>query len=63
VSGEGLNTAAVACRTAVGEHTLRKWKQRYGVLRPSRTEGGQRRYSEDGDGDAAAVPAFRAAGE
>lgn len=43
----GLNIAAVARRTGVGEHTLRKWEQRYGVLRPTRTEGGQRRYSED----------------
>jgi methanogenic corrinoid protein MtbC1/transposase-like protein len=47
VSGEGLNIAAVARRTGVGEHTLRKWEQRYGVLRPIRTDGGQRRYSED----------------
>jgi MerR family transcriptional regulator, light-induced transcriptional regulator len=46
VSGGGLNIAAVARRTGVGEHTLRKWEQRYGVLRPTRTQGGQRRYSE-----------------
>jgi len=47
VSGGGLNIAAVARRTGVGEHTLRKWEQRYGVLRPIRTDGGQRRYSEE----------------
>lgn len=47
MSGGGLNIAAVARRTGVGEHTLRKWEQRYGVLRPTRTDGGQRRYSED----------------
>jgi MerR family transcriptional regulator, light-induced transcriptional regulator len=47
VTGGGLNIAAVARRTGVGEHTLRKWEQRYGVLRPTRTNGGQRRYSED----------------
>ena len=47
MSGGGLNIAAVARRTGVGEHTLRKWEQRYGVLGPTRTEGGQRRYSED----------------
>ena len=47
MSGGGLNIAAVARRTGVGEHTLRKWEQRYGVLRPSRTAGGQRRYSAD----------------
>jgi MerR family transcriptional regulator, light-induced transcriptional regulator len=46
VSGGGLNIAAVARRTGVGEHTLRKWEQRYGVLRPTRTQGGQRRYSD-----------------
>jgi MerR family transcriptional regulator, light-induced transcriptional regulator len=47
VSGGGLNIAAVARRTGVGEHTLRKWELRYGVLRPTRTDGGQRRYSEE----------------
>lgn len=26
--------------------TLRKWEQRYAILRPARTAGGQRRYSE-----------------
>jgi methanogenic corrinoid protein MtbC1 len=52
VSGGGLNIAAVARRTGVGEHTLRKWEQRYGVLRPTRTDGGQRRYSQ---GDVARV--------
>jgi MerR family transcriptional regulator, light-induced transcriptional regulator len=47
VSGGGLNIAAVARRTGIGEHTLRKWEQRYGVLKPTRTEGGQRRYAEE----------------
>ena len=42
----GLNIAAVARRTGVGADTLRKWERRYGVLRPSRTAGGQRRYDE-----------------
>jgi MerR family transcriptional regulator, light-induced transcriptional regulator len=41
-----LNIAALARRTGVAPDTLRKWEQRYGVLRPERTEGGQRRYSE-----------------
>jgi DNA-binding transcriptional MerR regulator len=40
----GLNIAAVARRTGVAPDTLRKWERRYGVLRPSRTAGGQRRY-------------------
>jgi MerR family transcriptional regulator, light-induced transcriptional regulator len=42
----GLNIAAVAQRTGIGPDTLRKWERRYGVLRPNRTTGGQRRYDE-----------------
>ncbi len=42
----GLNIAALAKRTGIAPDTLRKWEQRYGILRPTRTEGGQRRYSE-----------------
>ena len=41
-----LNIAALAQRTGVAADTLRKWEQRYGVLRPVRTVGGQRRYTE-----------------
>ena len=41
-----LNIAALARRTGVQPDTLRKWEQRYGVIRPDRTPGGQRRYSE-----------------
>ena len=42
----GLNIAALARRTGVPADTLRKWEQRYGVLQPQRTGGGQRRYSD-----------------
>ena len=42
-----LNIAALARRTGVPADTIRKWEQRYGVLRPERTTGGQRRYSEE----------------
>jgi DNA-binding transcriptional MerR regulator len=42
----GLNIAAIAHRTGVAPDTLRKWEQRYRILQPTRTEGGQRRYSE-----------------
>jgi DNA-binding transcriptional MerR regulator len=45
-SERGLNIAAVAQRTGVAADTLRKWERRYGVLRPMRTAGGQRRYDE-----------------
>jgi MerR family transcriptional regulator, light-induced transcriptional regulator len=41
-----LNIAALTKRTGVPPDTIRKWEQRYGVLRPERTPGGQRRYSE-----------------
>jgi DNA-binding transcriptional MerR regulator len=42
----GLNIAALARRTGVAPDTLRKWEQRYAILQPTRTAGGQRRYSE-----------------
>ena len=42
----GMNIAALAHRTGVAADTLRKWEQRYRILRPARTAGGQRRYSE-----------------
>jgi methanogenic corrinoid protein MtbC1 len=42
----GLNIAALAQRTGVPPDTLRKWEQRYRILQPDRTSGGQRRYSE-----------------
>ena len=41
-----LNIAAISRRTGVAADTLRKWESRYGVLRPTRTAGGQRRYDE-----------------
>jgi MerR family transcriptional regulator, light-induced transcriptional regulator len=42
----GLNISALARRTGVEPDTLRKWERRYDVIRPVRTSGGQRRYSE-----------------
>jgi MerR family transcriptional regulator, light-induced transcriptional regulator len=42
----GLNIAALSRRTGVAPDTLRKWEQRYHILRPDRTAGGQRRYDE-----------------
>src|SRR5438270_7022562 len=41
-----LNIAALTRRTGVPSDTIRKWEQRYGVLSPERTSGGQRRYTE-----------------
>jgi MerR family transcriptional regulator, light-induced transcriptional regulator len=40
------NIAAVARRTGVPPDTLRKWEQRYGVLQPTRSAGGHRRYTD-----------------
>ena len=42
----GLNIAALSRRTGVAPDTLRKWEQRYQILWPTRTAGGQRRYDE-----------------
>ncbi|MGI8973462.1 MAG: MerR family transcriptional regulator [Gaiella sp.] len=41
-----LNISAISRRTGVAPDTLRKWEQRYSVLRPTRTSGGQRRFSD-----------------
>jgi MerR family transcriptional regulator, light-induced transcriptional regulator len=42
-----LRIGAVAHRTGVAVATLRAWESRYGVLRPSRSDGGHRLYSEE----------------
>lgn len=36
----------VARRTGISLHVLRAWERRYGVVRPERTAGGQRLYSD-----------------
>ncbi|HEY7613379.1 MAG TPA: cobalamin-dependent protein [Gemmatimonadales bacterium] len=36
----------VATRTGLSPHVLRAWERRYGVVAPTRSEGGQRLYSE-----------------
>ncbi len=36
----------VVARTGVSEHLLRAWERRHDAIRPARTEGGQRRYSD-----------------
>ena len=42
-----MNIQAVAQRTGVPAATLRKWEQRYEVLKPERTAGAHRRYDEN----------------
>jgi MerR family transcriptional regulator, light-induced transcriptional regulator len=42
----GHPIGVVARRTGLSLHVLRAWERRYGVVRPVRTEGGQRLYSD-----------------
>ena len=42
----GLRIGEVARRTGVSVPTIRAWENRYGLVRPDRTSGGQRLYSE-----------------
>jgi MerR family transcriptional regulator, light-induced transcriptional regulator len=45
--GAGVHPiGVVAKRTGLSLHVLRAWERRYGVVRPERTEGGQRLYSD-----------------
>jgi MerR family transcriptional regulator, light-induced transcriptional regulator len=41
-----LPLRSVVLRTGLSEHRLRAWERRYGAVSPSRTQGGQRRYTE-----------------
>lgn len=43
----GMAIGSLAQRTGVPVDTLRAWERRYGVLHPTRTEGGQRRYGNE----------------
>ena len=36
----------VALQTGLTPHVLRAWERRYGVVTPTRTDGGQRLYSQ-----------------
>jgi MerR family transcriptional regulator, light-induced transcriptional regulator len=42
-----LRIGELARRTGVNPDVLRAWERRYGVIRPDRTEGGFRLYSDD----------------
>jgi DNA-binding transcriptional MerR regulator len=42
-----MRIGELSARTGVNAATLRAWERRYGLLRPTRTEGGQRIYSEE----------------
>ena len=48
IGGRGyLRIGVLAQRTGVSPELLRAWEQRYGLLHPSRSEGGFRLYSDD----------------
>jgi PAS domain S-box-containing protein len=51
-----MRVGELARRTGVGVSTLRAWEQRFGLLEPERTSGGQRLYAER---DVARVSAVR----
>ena len=42
-----LRIGELSRRVGVSEHVLRAWESRYGLLRPERSAGGYRLYSED----------------
>jgi DNA-binding transcriptional MerR regulator len=42
-----MRIGVLSARTGVSEDLLRAWERRYGLLRPERTAGGFRLYSED----------------
>jgi PAS domain S-box-containing protein len=44
---KNLRIGTVADRSGFSTHVLRVWESRYGLLDPTRSEGGQRLYSED----------------
>lgn len=52
----------VVQRTNLSSHVLRAWERRYGVIAPSRTEGGQRLYSDNDIERLSLLQALTAAG-
>jgi len=42
-----LRIGEVASRLGVSTHTLRAWERRHGLIKPSRTQGEERRYSAE----------------
>lgn len=46
-SNKTFAIGAVSRLLGISTHALRKWEMRYGAISPSRSEGGDRRYSED----------------
>lgn len=45
-NGQLMKIGAVERLTGVSAHTIRKWEERYGAVKPRRTDGGKRLYSD-----------------
>jgi hypothetical protein len=58
-----MRIGEVSARTGVGTATLRAWERRYGLLRPVRTQGGHRSYTEEDVARVRAVAAVVAQGK
>src|SRR3954453_3071238 len=52
-----LRIGELSQRSGVSPELLRAWERRYGLLRPTRTEGGYRLYSADDERRVAAMRA------
>ena len=57
-----LRIGELARRTGVSTDLLRAWERRYGLLRPERSDGGFRLYSEDDEARVAAMRTHLARG-
>ncbi|HYO17424.1 MAG TPA: MerR family transcriptional regulator [Dermatophilaceae bacterium] len=57
-----LRIGELSRRVGVSEHVLRAWESRYGLLRPERSAGGYRLYSEDDQNRVARMQAHLADG-
>ena len=57
-----LRIGELSRRVGVSEHVLRAWENRYGLLRPERSEGGYRLYSEDDQHRVVRMQAYLAEG-
>jgi MerR family transcriptional regulator, light-induced transcriptional regulator len=57
-----LRIGELSRRVGVSEYVLRAWESRYGLLKPARSAGGYRLYSEDDEGRVARMQAHLADG-
>lgn len=57
-----LRIGELSRRVGVSEYVLRAWESRYGLLKPARSDGGYRLYSEDDQARVALMQAYLADG-